>query len=174
MEKFPCLSRPAEEVNKIRRQFDLLRITPLHHTILKDKREDSKWVKIGEITDGDGNLIFAEVADMMLNILTFFNSNAECERIFNMVRKVKGELQGHMTIPTLTAKCVSKSFQASRGVECHEFNPSRELLRACKSATHQYNTALKNRREEREGDGVDDDEPEDSDNELDLDFEDFE
>lgn len=149
VEHFPCLQRPDEAVDVLHTQFETYRITPFHQSVYKDTdsdsdkdmRIDSIWVKIGAMTDTDGRPTFKELSEVMLAILTLFHANADCERIFSLVRKTKTELHGQLLTSSLNASIVQKCYNLARNIDCHEFSPDRATLRACKSATREYNLA---------------------------------
>ena len=144
LKAFPCLQRSSVEVDVLQQQFALYQITPFSTKILlnsqgKDERMDTIWARIGELQDADGTASFKELADVMLTILTIFHSNADCERIFSMVRKVKTELHGKLGLTTLNAMLVQKSYNHGANMDCFNFKPTKELLKACKSSTNAYN-----------------------------------
>ena len=148
VERFPCLQRSNEAVDVLQTQFETYQITPFHSSVYrgdtdsdKDIRIDSIWVKIAGMTHADGTHQFKELSEVMLAILTLFHANADCERIFSLVRKTKTELHGQLLTSSLNASIVQKCYNLARNIDCHEFSPDRATLRACKSATREYNLA---------------------------------
>ena len=148
VERFPCLQRSNEAVDVLQTQFETYQITPFHSSVYrgdtdsdKDIRIDSIWVKIGEMTDADGTRQFKELSEVMLAILSLFHANADCERIFNLIRGMKTELHDQLLIPTLNNMLVQKCYNQARNIDCFDFSPDVATLRACKAATNNYNEA---------------------------------
>ena len=88
--------------------------------------------------DDDGSRRFGGLAGMMLAILSIFHSNADCERIFSMVRKVKTEDKGSMELATLNNILIHKCATLGTGVECYEYKPPEELVNAVKGITYRH------------------------------------
>ena len=133
--RFPALSKTDEEVNVLQLQFLQYHAYPLTEEIKKIKKADVQWTKIGKLRDNSGETLFKELAGIMLDILTFFHSNAECERIFTHIRKAKNEQQGSMDISTLNRHLQHKLLQTASLESCLSFAPSANMLKKCKSAT---------------------------------------
>ena len=92
----------------------------------------SKWARVCDLKDGDGNYPFKSLGEVMLAILAIFHANADCERIFSMHRKVKGEMQGNFGMQNVNARLQSKTFMQAMRSTCYEFHLAVDLLRKCK------------------------------------------
>ena len=69
-------------------------------------------------------------------MLTIPNSNADCERVLSMARKVQTDTRSDMDNITL---CSLLSAKVSAKDTCYQFQPCKALLRAAKCATYNYN-----------------------------------
>lgn len=146
LELFPSLRRSPAEVDALNIQFNRYQITPLHNDIKldadgKDLRIDTIWSNLGDIQDCDGTSPFKELSVVMLVILSLFHANSDCERIFSMVRKTKSELKGRLELGSLNALLVQKVYQRATNVDCFNYEPTKDTLKACKGATKAYNKA---------------------------------
>ena len=140
---FPCLNKSPEEVDEINMQFLAYQTAELPVNILDKKRRiDERWAELGEITNGEGKKLYDQLSKLMLVIVSIPHSNAECERLFSMVRKTKTEMRGHLEINTLNSILVHKCNMLARGTRAHQFDPSPSILAECKSATHAYNSTF--------------------------------
>ena len=74
-----------------------------------------------------GTYPYHDLACVMLGILSIFHSNADSERIFSMVRKVRTESRASMSVPTLEALLINKM---GFGVQLTD-----SVLTKCKKAT---------------------------------------
>ena len=146
LDKFPCLNRSIEEVGVLRQLFAVYQITPFSKSLREEKRCDRQWARISEMMDADGSHPFEKLGVIMLTILTIFHSNADCERIFSSVRKVKTELRGKMSVATLSEILIQKTLTSGRNVDCYNYDPPADLLVRCKKATADYNQFLKDRK----------------------------
>ena len=153
IDKFPAIL--SESADDIEQEFTRFQITPLHKNITEEtvqrdrkaitvqRRMDSQWVSVSEITDqSDGARPFAKLAQVMLGILSIFHSNADSERIFSLVRKVKTELKGNMKIETLNNITTHKVLERACDVPCYNYHPQADLLKRCKGATERHNLSM--------------------------------
>lgn len=75
---------------------------------------------------------FGSGSKVMLQLLAIPHSNAECERIFSMVKKTRTEFRSSLSNKTLGDLLMVKSHQTGR---CFEQVYSDNFLRLAKSAT---------------------------------------
>ena len=148
VKRFQCLQRSNEAMDVLQTQFETYQITLFHSSVYKDDtdsdkdiRIDSIWVKIGGMTDAEGTHQFKELSEVMLAIPSLFHANADCERIFNLIRRMKTELHGQLLVSTLNTMLVQKCYNQARNLYCYDFSPDVTTLRACKAATNNYNEA---------------------------------
>lgn len=64
------------------------------------------------------------------------NSNADCERVFSLVRKIQTEQRASMDNQTLCSLLCAK---INCQEECHQVKPSKDTLKLTKSAAYNYN-----------------------------------
>lgn len=76
-------------MDQLQREFGGLQAYKISSHILEEKRIDVQWVKIGAIE----NEICEILSKFMLYILTFPHINADCERIFCQVRKIRTDFK---------------------------------------------------------------------------------
>ncbi|XP_033726452.1 uncharacterized protein LOC117316076 [Pecten maximus] len=122
LNKFPFL---LEESYKVQEQFLAYQVDDLPPEIDKDNiRIDTKWTILSTRYD--------VLARVMLAILVIPHSNADCERVFSLVRKTRTEYRSSMSNRTLEAIVIRKlKIMDSNGHE--KFSP--EFLRKAKHAT---------------------------------------
>lgn len=72
-------------------------------------------------------------------VLTIPNSNADCERVFSIVKKIQTDMRSNLDNSTLCALLTSKLNQTEK---CHSFKPTKEQLKCAKSACVCYNSGL--------------------------------
>ena len=90
-----------------------------------------------ELKAPDGNPRFNRLSKIAKVVLVIPHSNAQEERIFSMVRKNKTCFRPNLdpkgTLSSiLTVKLATKQ-------ECHQYEPTKEVLNKAKSATWEYN-----------------------------------
>ena len=151
LDRFLYLAQNIEQVGQLRQQFEIYKISPFSDRILKEKRCDKQWAMIGDVTNKDGTKPFKKLSEIILAILTIFHSNADCERIFSSVRKVKTELRGKLSVDSISSILVQKQLQGGRQIKCYEYNPCDALLVRCKKSTADYLQALKDKKAEAGG-----------------------
>ena len=77
-------------------------------------------------------------------MLTIPNSNADCERVFILFRKIQTDYTSDMDNSTL---CSLQCVKINAKETCYHFQPSKALLRAAKCAAYNYNKEQPNRSE---------------------------
>ena len=137
IERFPALlkDKSDDQVDILQRQFQQYQVNKIPEGILKTKRADTQWVLIGDLLDEDTKP-YKELSEVMLGILSLFHSNADCERMFSQIRKAKKECQGKLSITKLNRILQFKVLLLSSGKSCLSYQPTAEVLKACKAATY--------------------------------------
>ena len=78
LDRYPCLTPAAEEsVDKLQQQFNKYQHASFSKQIMETKRIDSMWCQIGDLEDKDGEKCYADLAGVMLSLLSIFHSNSE-------------------------------------------------------------------------------------------------
>ncbi|KAL5477399.1 hypothetical protein EMCRGX_G002180 [Ephydatia muelleri] len=100
-------------------------------------RMDIVWHHLSSLKAPDGNPRFNRLSKIAKVVLVIPHSNAQEERIFSMVRKNKTCFRPNLdpkgTLSSiLTVKLATKQ-------ECHQYEPTKEVLNKAKSATWEYN-----------------------------------
>ena len=137
IDNYPALSRNSQEKDELEMEFQLYQSANLEKiTTDKKRRMDTMWADVGDLESDDGTRQFGKLSEVMLAILTIFHSNADCERIFSQIRKVKSEDKGRMTVETLNSILAHKCASIGTGVQCFEYKPPPELINIVKGITH--------------------------------------
>lgn len=122
----------VEAFDALEVEFAELQAHRISEDILSEERIDVQWSEVGRITSVDGEVKFGRVSKVMLQLLAIPHSNAECERIFSMVKKTRTEFRSSLSNKTLGDLLMVKSHQTGR---CFEQVYSDNFLRLAKSAT---------------------------------------
>ena len=96
------------------------------------KRVDEAWAEISKQKDFNGQTKLDFLANTMLGILTIFHANADCERIFSVVRKNKTETRPNIGITALNAILTRKVYMGACNLTAHS-KVSDSVLRKAKS-----------------------------------------
>ena len=82
----------------------------------------------------------SRLTEIALSVLVIPHSNAGEERIFSTIRKNKTEFRSRLQLGgSLNAIMRVKMAVPEQLLECYKWEPSKELLKKCKSATREYN-----------------------------------
>ena len=68
--------------------------------------------------------------------MTIPNSNAECERIFSLMKKIQTDTRSNLDISTV---CALLTVKVNNTQQCHTLKPSKDILRTEKKACAGYN-----------------------------------
>jgi len=136
--KFPFLlpikenETSSDAWDRLQEQFHALQAEDLNN-VLKLDRADLQIHAIREIKTVEGMPKFDRISDILLSILVIPHSNAECERLFSMVKKNRTAhrslLSDALLESLLTLKTTADSF-------CYEKNFSDELLEKAKISSN--------------------------------------
>ncbi|XP_062610502.1 uncharacterized protein LOC134272272 [Saccostrea cucullata] len=137
-ERFPSLV-PQDQWQELEEEFmDYQTIPdtdlPCSH---EDNRTDFYWGRILEMRNNITNTPrFPLMGKVVKAMLTVPNSNAECERVFSMVKKIQTETRANLDNKTICALLTTK---VNNIQHCNLVKPSKELLQSAKKACLSYN-----------------------------------
>lgn len=135
---FPCILNVKPDQSKndaidlLEKQFCNLQIDTVLSNFDHSKRMDIQWVEISQIKGATGFPKYKELSDVMLSILSIPHSNAECERIFSIVKKNRNEFRSGLSNETLESLMILKTYKR---LPCHEHTFSSIELNNAKKAT---------------------------------------
>ncbi|XP_060762129.1 uncharacterized protein LOC132871711 [Neoarius graeffei] len=95
----------------------------------QERKVDRFWGLLGK------QQCFSEIARLMKALLCIPHSNASSERTFSMVRKITTENRSSLSNSTL---CSFLSCKINYTKPAHKYAPSKNVLKAAKSATYLY------------------------------------
>lgn len=96
------------------------------------------WQAIGDIKTLQGEARFPSLVSLAKCLLSLPVSNADTERVFSIVRKIVTDYRTEMEQDTL---CALLTCKINCDCSCYELDTPKELLRAAKVATMEYNRA---------------------------------
>ena len=120
-------------------EYEEFQITPEADlpNIKNEGRLDEYWdevsLMINKVTKDPSFPLLSKLATAMLTIP---NSNADCERVFSMIRKIQTDYRSDMDKSTLCSLLCAK---INATETCYQFQPSKALPRAANCATYNYN-----------------------------------
>ena len=134
--RHPCLLPGVDTeprlMDSLENEFTSYQITKFE---LTDETIDKSWYAIGQMKDANGCLRFQKLSTVILGILVLFHSNADCERIFSVVRKNKTEFRPSLGTKVLSSIVTQKLSMAAHGNACYQELASKQLLVKAKKAT---------------------------------------
>ena len=134
VDRFGVLS--ADERDKLEEEFQYFQIDKLTGEVLEAKRVDNAWGLIGKMRSPvTGNLKYGTLFKVAKYALVMYHSNADCERIFSIVKKTTTEFRSSLSTGTLDALLKRKMYMAATHSCCYRCTHTPELLKKCKSAT---------------------------------------
>lgn len=137
LEKFPVfLEACACSIDELQSEFSDLQMTKMPDNILNTDEADIQWVLISNYKNQLGDYPFKRIARAMSFILSIPHSNAECERVFSIIKKQKTEFRSSLSNETLENLLIMKCNLKSKCYE-HEFDES--FLSKAKSCTYKKN-----------------------------------
>lgn len=137
VERFDAL-KPKCSMDNLRKQWDSLCIEELPSEILNLQRADAQWGKVAELKGTTGERKYKDVASLALSVLCIPHSNAQCERVFSNVRKIRTDFRASMKADTLEAICIMKMHMQERKTQCYKQVYSIEETNQAKKSTMQY------------------------------------
>jgi len=103
--------------------------------IPESDRTDIQWQLIGLVKDAKGQLKYDALARIMSVVLAIPRSNADCERVFSQVCKLRTENRASMSNETLESLVIQKVTSLHQG-PCHSQQFLTAMIRSTKSATY--------------------------------------
>lgn len=160
------------EVDSLQCEYELYQISKNTEIGLTEEQDqgsvriDSIWQQISSLTyPSSGQKMYPLLCKLSKYLLLIPHSNAYCETIFNMVRKVQTETRSQLGKDNKQARSSSSVYSDSTGIRntlvgilsakvnlfssvaCYEWKPSTELVKKARSITYK---TLKQRREQQE------------------------
>ena len=97
---------------------------------IKYIQPDKFWCAIKTLEDSDGNPKFKLVADFALGCLSLPHANADCERCFSSVNRVKTKDRNKLKTETVRDIILAKQSVASTfSSDCTTFKPSKSMIK---------------------------------------------
>jgi hypothetical protein len=136
--RFPSLV-PKDQLDQLEEEFMEFQITPALElpSFSEGTRPDVFW---GEVTAMRNRITntprFPLLSKIVRAMMTIPNSNADCERIFSMVKKIQTDTRSSLENSTL---CALLTVKVNNSQQCHVLKPSKDLLKTAKKACVGYN-----------------------------------
>jgi hypothetical protein len=124
-----------ELVDELENEFNLYQVCDFPDSVVKCADMDVQWHLISKMKNAEGVLKFASLAKVMQGILTIPHSNAECERIFSIVRKNKTDFRPNLSLASLEALLVQRVNGSA--TSCFETKYTRDFLKKAQHATNE-------------------------------------
>lgn len=96
---------------------------------VKDKHPDKFWCALKTLVDDDGAAKYKCVSDFALGCLSLPHANADCERCFSDINRVKTKDRNKLHVETVRDIILAKQSVVSTGSNCTTFKPSRIMVR---------------------------------------------
>ena len=118
-------------------QFLRYQVDDLSKCVVEAERIDVSWRALSLVKDQVTGLPkYTLLANVVKWILTMYHSNADCERLFSIVRKNKTDFHVSMSTPVLGALLTHKRTMSAKSQLCYSVQHSTETLKKAKSATY--------------------------------------
>ena len=101
------------------------------------------WLHVRNLTSPMGSLKYCHLATLALNLLTIPASNADSERVFSLVRRIKTEFHSSLATETISSLITCHFNDMSQCCENVKFNEA--LLSNAKRCTQERNLAYDNK-----------------------------
>ena len=99
-------------------------------------RMDSFWGELSTVVTSDGKPKYPLLTKLAKAALVLPHSNADSERAFSIVGKIRTQFRSEMCQDTL---CALLSCKMNTNGKASDYHPSKEVLAAAKSAAYKYN-----------------------------------
>lgn len=97
---------------------------------IKDLNPDKFWGAVQTIKDSDGEQKFGTISKFALYCLSLPHSNADCERCFSNINRIKTKDRNKLKVRTVRNILLAKqSVTTNPANSCISFKPSRTMLR---------------------------------------------
>ena len=135
--RFPNLV-PEKDFEQLEEEFQDYQTTPASDfPKVEDVRTDKFW---GVVLQMQHRITqqprFPLMKKLVSGMLTIPSSNADCERVFSVVKKIQTDMKSNLDNSTLNALLTAK---LNVTYKCYAFHPSKEQLRLAKQACVSYN-----------------------------------
>ena len=97
------------------------------------------WHTMGNLKLPSGQKQFSHLYQLSKIVLTLPHSNADTERVFSMLKKIQSDSRDSLADKTIHSLL---SVKINNPVECHQYKPEPDLVRAAKSACASYKQSL--------------------------------
>ncbi|KAK6191363.1 hypothetical protein SNE40_003074 [Patella caerulea] len=102
-------------------------------------RMDVIWGFLGHMVHAGGRLRFAKLSAVAKLVLVIPHSNAGEERVFSMVRKNKTDFRNSLSVDGTLMSLLTVKLANPESTPCHRWEPPKDLMKAAKGATMNYN-----------------------------------
>ncbi|XP_048741220.2 uncharacterized protein LOC125655094 [Ostrea edulis] len=82
---------------------------------------------------------FPMMQKLVSAVLTIPNSNADCERVFSVLKKIHTEMRSNLENSTV---CALLSTKLNQTVKCHNFKPTKDHIKSAKQACLSYSNSF--------------------------------
>lgn len=141
-ESLPFLNMFASEkdIFKIENQYDIIKNVQWKDLYGSDVLDNSYkfWETVKNHKDAVGRLVFTELANFVVTLLSLPSSNATVERIFSIMNIVKNKMRNRMSLPLLNSIIQLRVFFFTQNICCKSFNPSKKMIQ--KFTNRMYNS----------------------------------
>ena len=129
---FPTLI-PSDKLDQLELEFLRYQVEESLDRLLTGlTRIDDIWNHIAKMKDNSGCFKYNLLSKVIKSILVIPHGNADCERIFSLVRKNKTVFRPNLSVDSLEDLIVEKVNMISSGVKCHQKEFSDKFLHQTK------------------------------------------
>lgn len=101
-------------------------------------RLDVLWAHLGKVTSRvSGIQRFPRLAQVAKLVLVLPHSNADAERVFSMIGLNKGEVRNALALEGTLSSLIK--IKMANLEPCQRYEPPKDVIKASKKATYQYN-----------------------------------
>lgn len=100
-------------------------------------RADELWAYLSTLKSCDGTLKFPKLSKVAKLVLVLPHSNAEEERVFSMVTKIKTAFRPSLKLDGTLSSIIT--VKLANPEPCTQYEPPKDILQAAKKATVNYN-----------------------------------
>ena len=92
---------------------------------------DNFWMSMSKKKLPSGSLQYGTLSKVAMTALCIAHSNADAERSFSMLKKIQTDTRHNLAQDTIHSLL---SVKMNNTAECHQFKPSKDIIRVAKSA----------------------------------------
>lgn len=135
-DEYPSICKLASQLPRIicANQFQIIEdqwrqlnisLINISEEIMKDEDPDKFWTYIKHLESGE----FSELASFCLSVMSLTHSNAQCERIFSKINRLKTKTRNRLITSTVSATLMASECIKEHGRSiCVDFVPSKEMF----------------------------------------------